>query len=323
MRVFVVGGTGFLGWHIVRSCRERGWKATVLGLPPGPPPGLFPRGVKIVTQGLDDLSDARLRTLLRGHDALVFAAGMDERSTPQRPVWPKLKKANVDDLSRVLVHARDAGVTRAVVLGSYFAHFARRWPELELDKHHPYIRSRLLQEKTARSVPGIEGMVVQLPYVFGGMPLPGWQPLWTPLVQYLRRTRRLPYPEGGSACITVHVAAEAVAGAIERGKHGRRYPIGQENLEWRELIARLAQADGREVSVMTVPTPAVKLLMRIGEWANQLQDKESGLDLPRFVELQTAQLFIDPAPSRRALGYELDDLDEALRATVAAVPLES
>ena len=32
------------------------------------------------------------------------------------------------------------------------------------------------------------------------------------------------------------------------------------------------------------------------------------------------ELYLDPEPSRRALGYEPDDLDEALRVTVAAVP---
>ena len=55
-------------------------------------------------------------------------------------------------------------------------------------------------------------------------------------------------------------------------------------------------------------------------WLQRAQGKEGGLDLRRFAELQTARLFVDPAPARRALGYALDDLDEALRATVAAVP---
>ena len=292
----------------------------MLGLPPGPPAGLFPRGVKVLTGDLDELSDTRLCSMLRGHEALVFAAGMDERSTPQRPVYPKLHKANVEDLERVLRLARDAGAARAVVAGSYFSHFARRWPELKLGTHHPYIRSRLEQERVARSVPGLACMVVQLPYVFGALPLPDWQPLWAPLLRYLRQTGKPYYPDGGSACISATVAGEAIAGAVEHGKAGRRYPIGQENLDWSELLTRLAQADGREIRVRTLSAPLTRLGFRAGHWLNRVQDKESGLDLPRFAELQMARLFIDPQPSRRALGYVLDDLDEALRATVAAVP---
>lgn len=320
MRVFIVGGTGFLGWHVSRSCLARGWKVTVLGLPPGPPAGLFPRSVKVRSGNLDDLSDARLCSMLRGHETLVFAAGMDERNTPQRPVYPKLHKANVEDLERVLRLARDVGATRAVVVGSYLSYFARRWPELKLGTHHSYIRSRLEQERVARSVPGLAGMVVQLPYVFGGLPLPGWQPLWAPLVRHLRQSEKPYYPDGGSACISATVAGEAVAGAIERGKAGRRYPIGQENLDWSEMLTRLAQADGRQIQVRTLSASLTRLGFRAGHWLNRLQDKESGLDLPRFAELQMARLFLDPRPSSRALGYQLDDLDEAFRTTVAAIP---
>ena len=84
MRIFVVGGTGFLGYHVVQSCLARGWQVTALGLP-GTPPGLFARGVKVVLRDLERTPDAALRRLLRGHDAVVFAAGMDERTTPARP----------------------------------------------------------------------------------------------------------------------------------------------------------------------------------------------------------------------------------------------
>lgn len=320
MRVFVVGGTGFLGWHIVDACRARGWKASVLGLPPGPPKGLFARGVKVHAANLDDLSDARLRNMLADHEALVFAAGMDERVTPQKPVYPKLHKANVADLERVLRLAAEAGASRAVVVGSYLSYFAHRWPELKLGTHHPYIRSRLEQEKIVRAVPGVAGIVVQLPYVFGALPLPGWQPLWAPLVRYLRQSNKPYYPDGGSACISATVAGEAVAAAVEHGKAGRRYPIGQENLDWSELLERLALADGREIRVRTLSAPLTRLGFRAGQLMNRVQGKESGLDLPLFADLQMAHLFIDPARSQRALGYALDDLDEAFRLTVAAVP---
>nr|MBP7911843.1 NAD(P)H-binding protein [Pseudomonadales bacterium] len=100
MRVFVVGGTGFLGYHVVQSCLSRGWQVTALGLPPAPP--RLGRGVKLLLQDFGRTPDAELRRLLRGHDAVVFAAGMDERSTPARPAYPRLRKANVEDLARVL-----------------------------------------------------------------------------------------------------------------------------------------------------------------------------------------------------------------------------
>lgn len=319
MRVFVVGGTGFLGYHVVRSCLAREWQVTALGLPPAPP-RLFPRGVKVLARDLDRVPDADLRRLLRGHDAVVFAAGMDERVTAAKPAWPRLRKANVEDMSRVLRLARDSGATRAVVLGSYFTCLDRERPELALAERHPYIRSRVEQARAATAIAGLDGMVVELPYVFGALPVPGWQPLWTPLVRYLRLGRVVYYTAGGSACISAHVAGEAVAAAIERGKAGALYPIGQENLYWTQLLTRLARADGRAIRVLTVPTPLVRFGFGAVQLAHRLQGKEAGLDLPGFTAVQTAAAWIDPERSRRALGYALDDLDRAFRKTVAAVP---
>ena len=101
MNIFIAGGTGFLGYHAIQECLAKGWNVTALGLPPQPPATLYPPAVKVVIQNLDEASDAGLFTLLRGHDALVFAAGMDDRYTPKKPAYPKFYKANVESLTRL------------------------------------------------------------------------------------------------------------------------------------------------------------------------------------------------------------------------------
>ena len=214
--------------------------------------------------------------------------------------------------------ARDAGVTRGVVLGSYFAHFDRLWPELKLAERHPYIRSRVEQEKAAASVPGLDGMVLELPYIFGTLPVPGWKPLWAPLVRYLRSTKTVLYMQGGTACISARVVGRAIAAAIENGQAGACYPIGQVNLTWPQLLARLARADGRAIKVVTLPTGLVKVGL-VGLWlAHALEGKESGLNPLHFGALQTSKTYLDAETSRQALGYELDDLDESFCETVVA-----
>jgi hypothetical protein len=159
-------------------------------------------------------------------------------------------------------------------------------------------------------------MVLELPYIFGIMPTPGWKPLWAPLVKYLRSSEIIFYPAGGTACISASVVARAIVAAIECGEAGQCYPIGQENLTWREMLTRLAQADQRQVRVVTVPAWAVAGGMLALSLLHQFQGKESGLNLRYFAALQTAQTFVDPEASRRALGYELDALDDSFRKTV-------
>lgn len=317
-RVLVIGATGFLGYHAVQELVARGWRVTALGLPPAPPAGLFPGTVEVVLKDLADATDSELRRLLRGHQALVFGAGLDDRQVLAKPAYAKFRRANVEVLERLLRRAAEVGTTRAVVLGSYLAHFHRQWPRLKLAEHHPYIRSRIEQEQLATSFPGVEGMVLEIPYVFGAMPVPGWTPLWAPLVKYLRATSTVLYTAGGTACVSATVVARAVAGALERGEAGQCYPVGQENLTWRRMLMRLARADERKVRVVTLPTGAVEAVSSAVTLIHRLQSKEAGLNLRHFTKMQTAKTYIDPDIARRALGIELDSLDDAFRQTVAA-----
>ncbi len=326
-RVFVVGGTGFLGYHAIQEFLAKGWGVTALGLPPAHPlnpsvtasgHALYPDTVNIILQNLDAASDEELLALLRGHKALVFAAGLDDRYTPKKPAYPRFYKANVESLRRLLILAKKAGVKRTVVLGSYFAHFNHLWLELKLAERHPYIRSRLEQEKAATSIPGLDGMVLELPYIFGALPIPGWKPLWTPLVKYIRFSRIILYMKGGTACISARTVGRAILAAVERGEAGMVYPIGQENLTWTQMLTRLARADGRTLKVVTLPTWAIKLGMFGVLLIHKLQRKESGLNMGYFAQLQTAETFLDPQPSKEALGYQTGSLDEAFQETVEA-----
>jgi dihydroflavonol-4-reductase len=315
-RVFIVGGTGFLGQYAMQEFLDNGWEVTALGLPPAPPSGLFPASVNIITRDLDASSDADLVSLLLGHAAIVYAAGLDDRYTPKKPAYPKFFHANVEIPVRVLSLAKSAGISRAVVFGSYFAHFNRLWPELKLAERHPYIHSRVEQELAVTSLPGIDVIVLELPYIFGDPH--GRKPLWYPLVKYLRMMPVTFYMQGGTACITAKTVGKAAFKAIERNLVGNWYPIGQENLTWTEMLNRIALADKRKIKVLILPTWIIKLGMRAIWLLHNLQGKESGLNLSHFAQLQTARTFLDPQPSQAALGYQNSSLDEAFQETVAA-----
>jgi nucleoside-diphosphate-sugar epimerase len=317
-RILIVGGTGFLGYHAIVELLRKGYEITALGLPPAPPHNLFPPDIQIILQSVETATDEDLFSILRGQDALVYAAGMDDRTTPGKPAYPKFFTANVEVPARVLRIAVQAGVKRAVVLGSYFAHFDRLIPDKQLAIRHPYIRSRKEQEQVLVSIPGMETCVLELPYIFGSLPAPGWRPLWTPLIKYLRSSKIIFYMKGGTACISARVTGRAILSALERGKAGACYPIGQENLTWIEMLSRLANADGRKIKVVTLPTWLIGLAMHGLHFWHTLQGRQSGLDMRHFSSIQTANTFIDPQISQAELGYELDELEEAFRDTIRA-----
>lgn len=308
-----------MGYYTCLKLLARGHAVSALARPPLPTEDLLPAEVRLTLADLDSLPDEELLELLRGQDGLIFAAGVDDRVVPASPAYPFFYKGNVLATERMMQLAVEAGVERAVVFSSYFLEFERRWPELRLAETHPYIRSRVEQERVALSAAGDRLAVnfLLLPYIFGSMP--GRVPLWKPLVAYLNSW--LPwvfYPAGGSAMVSVNEVADAAVLALEKGEVGARYPVCAENLSWREFLQRLENILGKPKPVVTLPKAVVKL----GAWfirlAHRLQGRESGLDLVPFVELQTRLAFLDTDYSSLQLGYAHTDLEPFFENTVRA-----
>lgn len=318
MNIFIIGGTGFLGYHSALELLHRGHIVTALGLPPIPQDNTFTQNVRLIVKDLEQTSDEELGDLMSGHDALVFAAGVDDRFVPPKPAYPYFQHGNVEVTRRILTIAKQAGVKRAVILGSYFAYFNRIWTQLKLAQHHPYIRSRVEQEDAcfALAAPGFDVTILELPYIFGSMP--GRKPLWTPLVKYIQRMHPLFYMRGGSACVSVQTVAAAIAGALKPDCGSHIYPIGDENLTWVEMLTRLGYGAGKQVQVLTLPT----WLLSLAGWSvwlyRKLHNQEGGLDMRYFAPLQTACMFIDPAPAQSALGFCAGSLNQAFIDTVSA-----
>ena len=316
--VLIIGGTGFLGYFAVQELTRRGHHVTTLALPPLPAPGLFPDETRILLADLNRLTDDEVANLLRGQDAVIYAAGADDRVTPRAPAYPFFYKYNVEATRRLMTLARQAGVKKAVVLGSYFVHFDRIWPHLKLKEHHPYIRSRVEQEEAAITAGGTEMAVIilELPYIFGSMP--GRIPIWKPLIRYICSTPIIFYTRGGSNCIAVEHVGEAIAGAVEQGVGGQSYVIGDENLTWVELLEKLARLTGKEKSIISLPNWVAILAGVFIKVVHFFQGLEGGLDPVALIKLQTAKTFFDPTLARNALGFGSGGIDEALRKTVVA-----
>ena len=317
MKVFILGGTGFIGYHATLALLKQGHTVQTLALPPLPEEGLFPAGVSIHLGDFNQMDDQELLDLMQGCEAVVFAAGADDRVTPKKPAYPFFYQANVLTAKRFFSLAKRAGVSRGVLLNSYFAYFDRVWPELKLSEHHPYIRSRREQEDIVLAIAdeGFRVAILELPYIFGSMP--GRTPLWKPLVKYLHWP--LPwvfYPRGGSAMVSVENVARAIVGAVCKDVETGFYQIGDENLTWQAFLERLAKAAGLEKQVVTLPD----WVLQVGLWAlkagHGLQGRESGLDPLELVHLQTAETFFDPKPAQEKLGFFGGDLDEAFRETI-------
>lgn len=322
MKVFIVGGTTPAGSEAARELIRRGHD--VFSLSPPLPAGLAPPPeMKIECGSYTELPEDELRAVFSGCDALVFAEGLNENAEAPAPVFAAYRRANVDPVKRLLRIARQCGMRRAVVLGSYLAYFAKTHAEWDLARSHPYVASCLDQENAALAYAdrGFDVTVLELPYLFG-TPVET-APAWGGMVRMLLRRQRVAFvPKGGTAMLTVRQAGEAVAGALERAHGAACYPLGFYNMTWQELLRVFHQYTGlADARIFTLPD---RLYIR---WAQTQRhthaengaETESGLNTARFAAVRCADLFLDPAQGCEPLGVQPDDIDKAIGDSAAAL----
>ncbi|MGB4618544.1 MAG: NAD(P)H-binding protein, partial [Dethiobacteria bacterium] len=236
--VFIVGGTGFLGYYSALEFLKKGIAVSSASIPDVKLGDWFPKQINIVSDNLDvfKASEEEIAEVLRGHEAMVYAVGPDDRVVPPAPSYDFFHDKLVVQCSKVVRAARKAGVRRVVIMNSYFAYFDRQ-PGYNgrLSRNHPYIRARVEQAEACIKL-GEKGvmdvMILELPYIFGSMP--GRMPLWKEV--FLDRFDKMPavfFPKGGTVMIHVRGVGQAVVAATVNGEHGKRYPIGAYNMKYK------------------------------------------------------------------------------------------
>jgi nucleoside-diphosphate-sugar epimerase len=295
VRTFIVGGTGLIGSRIASVLRDRDHEVTTAAR--SPQSGADHR------LDLESADPADLRALLAGHEAVVFAARTDEQRPLPKPIHPVLRRAMVDPVVRLFAAAREVGVTRGAVMGSYYTHFARSHPQWRLAEEHPYIRCRVEQAQEAREAagPGLPIAVLELPFILG--PQTNWA---GPLASWARSRAPLLAPPGGTAVASAHTVAELTADALERSS-GADLPVADENLTWQDMLARIAAATGHPRKVRGLPATAFRAATGLGGVLQSLSGKETGLNTGGLARLLLRDLSVQPATGR--------SLDPAFRET--------
>lgn len=232
MKVLVIGGTGALGGHAALHLAAQGHEVTITGR------SAAPAGTALTGLGFlkgDYVAGDFTADTLKGFDWMVFAAGNDPRHVPQGEdfgAW--LKRANHEALPAVFAAAREAGVSRAIQLGSFYPQAAP-----ELIAGNVYIQSRLAACQLAREQASHDFDVISVnaPFMVGAVPgLPS--AIFEPYVAWAKGQIPIPFfaPTGGTNFMSFRSLSEAIEGALLRGEPGKAYLVGDENLTFREYF---------------------------------------------------------------------------------------
>lgn len=322
MRVLVIGGTGFIGYHVVRELGAQGDEVVVLCRNPDAVEELFGGKVAALQGDITALHTADYVELLQGFDGVVFAAGADERSEVVGDAWTFFHAANVWPCEQLFAAIPASPVRRAVLLNSVFAWLAGQQPELKLAEQHPYIRSRVEQDRVSHAALAGSDCVlvtVQVPWVFGDAPHRESQ--WAALVNFVRGATPLMCIRGGASMMSVQALARAVSGALRFPQASISLPVGDENLAYAELMRRLCPLVKRkDQQVRPIRDGFFQDITAMGHFFGQLFGRQFGIELNGMADILFQDLFFDPAESQALLHYRGGDLDAALADTVAAIP---
>lgn len=321
MHIVVIGGTGFIGYHLVNLLLQQKHQVTLLSRSPARAKSLFSDQVEVVQGDLSAPESIDYDTLFADADALVYAAGIDERAEPEGDIYEFFHKENVITCIQVIDQAKAHNVKQVVVLGSIFTYIDRTTPELELVNFHPYIRSRYEQQLQALALADndFQVNVVEIPYVFGAAP--GCDSLWKSIIMYVRIGNPLVVTPGGANAISVKTLALAIAGVLNHVEESGPVPVGDENITWEQMLTRISQQmQNKPRKVVCLPLGLFSELTKIGAVFQDLLGMKSGLDQHRIHEIITNESFMDASEAKALLHYSGGDLDEAFADTVHSCP---
>lgn len=324
MKVLTLGGTGLLGQYTARALLAAGHEPLLVARrrPVKLLDGLA--DVPVIKLDVDAADDATLREALGSADALVYALGPDDREIHKAPAAAYFKRYLVDRTSRVAQLARQAGIQRMVICGSYFSAWSRMHPEQQMPERHSYVHSRVEQARQAiehgggQSVGGMDVCVLEIPYVFGAVPnqVPFWKE-W--LFDRLLRMPVIVYPRGGSSVVTAHQVGQAAAAAALVGRHEARYPLADLQLDWASLLKLILPELGRVPRVFTVPRILAEPAAYKMGWDLARAGKQAGVDPKRLMrDIMYREIFVDPVAARLELGLPSGGVPLAIAETVRA-----
>ncbi len=322
MKVFVTGGTGFIGGSVVRQLRARGDDVVALVRNPAKGQALEELGCTLVAGDLND--ERAIRAGIEGCDAAIHAAAVYEVGIPAS-ARPAMREANVGGTERVLGAALAAGIAKVVYVSTVGVFGDTHGQIVDESYEHPaeesfnseYEKTKWEAHQVARRLigEGLPGVIVQPGGVYG----PGdTSSIGALLAQFLSgRMPLIPFPELGMCLSHVEDIAGGIILALDKGTVGETYIISGPVTTVREAIEIVAAETGKKAPKRAMPVGLMKALTPIGPLVGKVMGQPPNLR-ELIASADGVTFWATHEKATRELGYEPRGLEEGMRATLAA-----
>jgi dihydroflavonol-4-reductase len=319
-RVCVTGGTGLLGYQIVRTLLQLGAKLSVLALPTHARHDIHRHPEVDAVYG--DIRDPEVvRRALAGSDVVFHTAGV---VGDWGPVLVRMQDVHVSGTRNVLVAAQQLRA-RVVYTSSIVTVGASRRPEpLDEDSSYnlerlsvAYVRAKRDAERLAlhAAAAGQEVIVVNPAYLVG--PEDFERSVMGQFCKRFWRGQVLFAPPGGFNLVDVRDVALGHLLAAERGVPGRRYILGGEDRTFPELMRQLGEVAGlRPRAFPVAPWLGLAALAFTAEFRARLNRRQPYPSWQQVL-LNRYYWFYRSDRAARELGFQPRSLERCLSDTHA------
>ncbi|MET0762202.1 MAG: NAD-dependent epimerase/dehydratase family protein, partial [Thermoleophilaceae bacterium] len=269
MRVFLTGGTGFIGGHVARRLRDRADDVRVLVRDLEKGRALEALGCELVVGDLGD--EAAIAAGLEGCDALIHNAAIYEVGIPASE-HRAMYEANVLGTERVLRAALAAQTPKVVYVSTVGAFGNTHGEVVDESYEHPgkeftsyYEQTKYEAHQVAKRMIAEEGLpcvIVQPGGVYGPE---DHSPIGTQINQFLDgKMPLMAFPDLGLVMTHVEDVAAGILLALDKGRVGESYVLGGEITTMRELIGAVGRVAGKKPPKRSIPVGVMKLMAPAG-----------------------------------------------------------
>lgn len=319
MKVFVTGGTGFLGRETIRELLASGIgvRAMVRDVR-----ARLPEGAEAVLASFAPASPGMpLDQALNGTDAVLHLAGKVSRDPNDASEMHALHV----EATRLLLQAMERARVPKMVLASTSGTIAvNKKPRvvnetedaaLEVIGRWPYYVSKRLQEQEVlrwNKAGKIEAVILNPSLLLG----PGDDRLSSVGDVHKILHGRMPaLTDGTMAIVDVRDTAAAFVAALSRGRPGERYLLNGANMRVRAFVDRVAQIGGVSAPMLKLPEKWAVLGAKLLEGLAHATDRLPPIDAVS-VEMSCHHWGCSSTKAERELGFRARDPHQTLTDTV-------